>query len=232
MKNLCIGLSWAAFALLLTLAGITILVPKLQTRNTGPDNPRVSTAISDSADRAPEKANVGEVSKPSPGSKVSSAQDVNGWGKLKWSMEADEVKTLYADHTIEPHKDIPNILVIKAVDIDSLPVDVNVCFNNGSKITSIMLIPHLANHPGSNETVGGSPSERQFVFEYFKSLLIAKYGAPMNEERTPRSMGGMNTILRWRFPSTTIELFWAEGRSPNGYLFVDYLAASTENNPM
>jgi len=57
-------------------------------------------------------------------------------------------------------------------------------------------------------------------------LLVEKYGAPTNEDRTnnfdyANKPDGTRTVVIWALPSTTIKLLWSE-QSKSGSLFVEY----------
>ena len=169
--------------------------------------------------------------------------DVKGWGKLNFDMTLSQIKTEYAGYTIRlGGKDQPYVLEIKAVDVGGVPVDVVVeaDYKTG-KITEITLNPNMdskvriGKDRNGNSTVpiitGATLATRSITFEKFKSMLIRKYVSPTNEERQPSYSllshveDGSKTTLRWRFPSTTIELEWDESLSHGiGFLVVSYSA--------
>lgn len=168
-------------------------------------------------------------------------KDIAGWGKLTWSMQPTQAKALYADHTVQVGLKIgditvPDMVVIKDVDIDGMPVDVHLQFDKKTNnLIIITLDPGLKYKPAPTGELAAMPMEREMAFGHFKTLLIGKYGAPANEERKPtydllNHPNGTQTTLMWAFPSTTIKLEWDEERFSVG-VTVRYYAA-TKNNPM
>ena len=57
-----------------------------------------------------------------------------------------------------------------------------------------------------------------------KALVIEKYGAPTNEDRTTERDSLIRTVL-WSLPTTTITLIWSESsRYQLGYVSLRYKA--------
>jgi hypothetical protein len=57
-------------------------------------------------------------------------------------------------------------------------------------------------------------------FDTLKTLLIQKYGIPVNEETKTDEINARVTTVLWTFPSTSIHLMLREGRT----IFLEYTA--------
>jgi len=146
-------------------------------------------------------------------------KDVNGWGKLKWGMTVEQATAEYSgSFKVLPNKENtrPEI-TIKDVEVGRLLLDVSVVAVFGPTIDNITLEPQP--HKDWEYT-------RQQNFDLLKVLLVEKYGAPTNEDRTnnfdyANKPDGTRTVVIWALPSTTIKLLWSE-QSKSGSLFVEY----------
>jgi hypothetical protein len=150
-------------------------------------------------------------------------RDTDGWGKVKWGMTVEQVKAAYGaeaeNSTVVPGPNFIFIdrLTVPNVKIGELEMKASLQTPKGSdqiKQVSITLKAPLE-----------SPSFiRSGAFDRLKGLLIEKYGAPANEDRTAERSSIIKTLL-WSLPSTTITLIWSEGtRYELGYVELRYKA--------
>jgi hypothetical protein len=156
----------------------------------------------------------------------STPREVSGWGMLKWGMTLAQAKSAYSgSFEVVPDKESSRPSInIKGVKIGNMPVIVTVVTVHSSTIDNITLDPEL------DSKNGGTPSLRQQAFDKFKTRLIERYGAPTNETPKPTLTGGDTlTTLIWVLPSTTIRLYWSEGRYQLGYVLVEYTPANKTN---
>jgi hypothetical protein len=150
-------------------------------------------------------------------------KDIDGWGKVKWGMTVEQAKAAYGteaeDSRVEPG---PNFTFIDRVELPNV------------KIGDLEMKASLQTPKGSDQikqvTISlradmQSPAfVRSIAFDRLKPLLIEKYGAPTNEDRTTE---GNNIIKKalWSLPSTTISLIWSESnRFQLGYVALMYKA--------
>lgn len=142
-------------------------------------------------------------------------KDVDGWGKIKWGMTLAEVRSLYSvpvstkewPETAARCLDspIPSCLPDRGpyIFLDSVEVGdikMKVTVQAGYKSTKVVSV-QLADLNGASGTGNGVRN-----FDTLKTLLIQKYGTPVNQETKIDDIGAHITTVLWTFTSTSILL--------------------------
>lgn len=154
---------------------------------------------------------------------LAQTKDTDGWGKVKWGMTVEQAKEAYGaeaeDSTVIPG---PNFIFIDRITLPNV------------KIGDLEMRASLQTPKGRDQIMQislslkadiRSPSfVRSGAFERLKALVIEKYGAPTNEDRTTERNNVIKTLL-WSLPTTTITLIWSESsRYELGYVALRYKA--------
>jgi hypothetical protein len=154
---------------------------------------------------------------------VSQPKDVDGWTRIRWGMSVSEAREAFQGQASDPKVAAPP---------DAILVDRFVI--NDIQIGRITAEAAVQTELDSNQVVavrlrasGASASARLRTSTFFalKHLLIAKYGAPQNEDHSPYGSGGTDTRVLWVFPSTSITLRWNEmNNGESGFVTIRYEA--------
>jgi hypothetical protein len=140
-------------------------------------------------------------------------RDVEGWGKIKWGMTSNQASQAYV---INRHEDneLWSELIAEPLEFYDFKLRVAIGARHGSdQISRVRLWDNSA---GTEE------------FDTLKTLLIQKYGPPIDADSRSELADAVRTFL-WTFPSTTIRLTLrldqkAQGRSALEYLATDQRA--------
>ena len=146
-------------------------------------------------------------------------KDVDGWGKIKWGMTLAEARSAYTVEKTETN-DYWTLLTLEPIKIDDIQMSVSVGAKHGTeKISKVKLWLYFGL---ADSAKFSGPQD----FDTLKTLLIAKYGAPANDE-TKREDGDRVKTILWTFPSTSIVLMLKQSEtSPNlGAIYLDYAAS-------
>ena len=135
-------------------------------------------------------------------------RDVDGWGKIKWGMTAADASQAYV---IDRHEDNEfwSQLIAQPVEIGDITMRVSFGAKHGSdQISRVRLWMNSASTQD---------------FDTLKTLLIQKYGPPIDGETRTEATGGVRTFL-WAFPSTSIRLTLTQDQKSQGRIDLEYAA--------
>ncbi len=146
-------------------------------------------------------------------------KDVDGWGKIKWSMTIADVRAAYnAQSQAETNEYWTNV-TLDPVKVGDISMKASAGAKHGSeRVTQVRLWLSFG-LPSDPATAGFHD------FDTLRTLLIQKYGSPINEE-TKREYGDPVKTVLWTFPSTSITLKLDQKASaPNlGTITLQYMA--------
>jgi hypothetical protein len=141
-------------------------------------------------------------------------RDVEGWGKIKWGMTIADASQAYV---IDRHEDNEfwSQLIAQPVEVGDITMRVSIGARHGSdQISRVRLSMNSA-------------TTRDF--DTLKTLLIQKYGPPIDGETRTDGTDGIRTFL-WTFPSTSIRLTLTQGQKGQGRIDLEYMA--TDRNAL
>jgi len=139
-------------------------------------------------------------------------RDVYGWGKIRWGMTSAEAGQAYV---IERHEDNDrwSQLIAQPIEFTDFTMRLSIAARHGSdQISRVRL---WMNSTGNRD------------FETLKTLLIQKYGPPIDGETRTEGAEGVRTFL-WTFPSTSIRLTVTQDQKGFGRTEVEYLATDRQ----
>jgi hypothetical protein len=150
-------------------------------------------------------------------------KDIDGWGKVKWGMTVEEARAIYRTEAQEsttvpgPNFSFVDRLTVPKVKIGDMDMEASLQTPRGSdQIRQVSLT--------LNSDIQAPSFVRRGAFEQLKGLVIEKYGAPANEDRTTDRRSVISTLV-WSLPSTTITLIWSEDvKYQLGYVTLKYKA--------
>jgi hypothetical protein len=143
-------------------------------------------------------------------------RDVDGWGKIKWGMTIADVSRVYE---IDRHEenDFWIQLIAQPVDIGDITMKVSFGAKHGSdQISKVRLWMNF----GLKDS---APSASAKDFDTLKTLLLQKYGSPIDGDTRTEGTDRVRTFL-WTFPSTSILLTQTQGQNGTGRIDLDYTA--------
>jgi|GEM_PF-2545416 len=152
-------------------------------------------------------------------------QDVQGWNRIHWGMTVAEAREAFQGHVSDPRVANPfdalliDRFIINDIQIGRITADAAVETEQGGN--AVVAVRLRVTGPA------GSALARTSAYATLKHLLIAKYGAPQNEDHSPYGNGGMDNRVLWLFPSTSITLRWSElpgGDANAGFVAIRYEA--------
>lgn len=136
-------------------------------------------------------------------------RDVEGWGKIRWGMSVADAGQAYV---INRHEDneLWSELIAEPVEFYDFRLRVAIGARHGAdQISRVRLWDNSA---GSQE------------FDTIKTLLIQKYGPPVDGESRSEGADAVRTFL-WTFPSTSIRLTHTrQDQKSQGRIDLEYLA--------
>lgn len=137
-------------------------------------------------------------------------RDVEGWGKIKWGMSIADASRAYV---INRHEDNEfwSELIAEPIEFYDFKLRVAIGARHGSE--QISRVRMWAN----------STQE----FDSLKTLLIEKYGPPIDGESRSEGTDAIRTFL-WTFPSTSIRLTTRQDQKAQGRIDLVYLATDQQ----
>lgn len=149
-------------------------------------------------------------------------KDVDGWDKIKWGMTIAQARAVYAAQSQPETKDNWTLLQLNPVNLRGIKMGVEVGARQGEDKVSLVRLWSFFGVPDS------APSAGPQDFDTLRTMLIAQYGPPANEEeRRGENFRLMKSVL-WKFPSTSILMSLEQSSSlPNlGNIYLEYTATS------
>lgn len=140
---------------------------------------------------------------------LAQTRDVYGWGKIKWGMTLADASQAYV---IDRHddNDVWSQLVAEPVEVGDIIMKVSIGARHGSEQVSRV---RLWTNPVSTRD-----------FDTLKTLLILKYGPPVDGETRTEATDAIRRFL-WTFPSTSITLTLTQAQKGGERIELDYVAA-------
>jgi hypothetical protein len=137
-------------------------------------------------------------------------RDVEGWGKIKWGMSIADASRAYV---INRHEDNEfwSELIAEPIEFYDFRLRVAIGARHGSEQISRVRM-------WTNSTQ---------EFDTLKSLLIQKYGPPIDGDTRNEGTDTIRTFL-WTFPSTSIRLTLSQDQKSQGRIDLVYLATDQQ----
>jgi hypothetical protein len=137
-------------------------------------------------------------------------RDVEGWGKIKWGMSIADASRAYV---INRHEDneLWSELIAEPIEFYDFKLRVAIGARHGSEQISRVRLATNATQE----------------FDTLKTLLIQKYGPPIDGETRNEGTDSVRTFL-WAFPSTSIRLTLSQDQKNQGRIDLVYLATDQQ----
>jgi hypothetical protein len=137
-------------------------------------------------------------------------RDVPGWGKIRWGMSIADANQAYV---INRHEDneVWSELIAEPIEFYDFKLRVAIGARHGSEqISRVRLWTNATQE-----------------FDTLKTLLIQKYGPPIDGETRNEGADTVRTFL-WTFPSTSIRMTLSEDQKNQGRIDLEYLATDRQ----